>query len=241
MKSGFEASKCIDGITDGPDATDLCQTKPEMAPWLALSFGEAKLVSLEKVKIFNILKYDGSKSTKEIVIEIRVADELPKSAEEMFKGGVLLTRGTGALPEGRSFSLDKFKNWEKQMGRYLILQMDIRKSSPSSPLPLNFKEVLAYGKTNAIGISQFIHIALGPEPAKTGTKGVSRGDFPGAKPGRTECQGGTSLVQNRDERSAKGALPGEKLGRWKCQGGPPWCKTGTNGVPRGDISGAKPG
>ena len=159
MKSGFEASKCIDGITDGPDATDLCQTKPEMAPWLALSFGEAKLVSLEKVKIFNILKYDGSKSTKEIVIEIRVADELPKSAEEMFKGGVLLTRGTGALPEGRSFYF-YFKNWEKPMGRYLILQMDIRKTSPSSPLPLNFKEVVAYGKTHEIGISQFIYVSL---------------------------------------------------------------------------------
>ena len=158
MKSGFEASKCIDGITDGPDATDLCQTKPEMAPWLAISFGELKLVSVEKVTIVNILKYDGPESTKDI--EIRLADELPKSAEEMFKGGVHLIRGTGALPEGASWSVpfERFIQWEKQMGRYLILQMDRRKSSPSFPLPLNLKEVIAYGKTHEIGISQCLSL-----------------------------------------------------------------------------------
>ena len=42
---------------------------------------------------------------------------------------------------------------------------------------------------------------------------LTKGDLPSSKPGRRKCQGGTSLVQKRDEGSA-------------------WCKPGRNAGPR---------
>ena len=155
MKSGFEASKCIDGTTNGPDTIDLCQTKAEMAPWLAISFGELKLVSVEKVFIFNVLRYvKGMGKTKDLMIW--VADELPESAEDMFTGGEAAGGRFGLLPEGRNMDyVGSLPGWEKRLGRYLIIQMDNRKSSPFSPMSLNLKEVVAYGITHVTGTSHF--------------------------------------------------------------------------------------
>ena len=151
MKAGFEASKCIDGTTNGPDATDLCQTKPEMAPWLAISFGKLKLVSVEKITIFNVLKYTKD-SGKTNDLTIRVVDELPKSAGEMFKGGVNLLGRRGLVPEGKNITLVSYPGWETKLGRYVVIQMDNSKSFPFARKPLNLKEVVVYGKTQVTGI-----------------------------------------------------------------------------------------
>ena len=45
------AGKCIDGITDG---SNMCLTENDMAPWLALDFGEGVRVSVEKVVLHNM-------------------------------------------------------------------------------------------------------------------------------------------------------------------------------------------
>ena len=157
MKAGFEASKCIDGITNGPDATDLCQTKAEMAPWLAISFGELKHVSVDKVAIFNILKYVTGSTGQTKDLKIRLADELPESSEEMSTDGEYLGGGRNLLPEGRNINLTNSNPaWEKTLGRYVIIQMDNRKNSPFSPMSLNLKEVFVYGIIREAGTSHFI-------------------------------------------------------------------------------------
>ena len=148
MKAIFEGYKCIDGTTNGPDTSDLCQTKPEMAPWLAIGFGEMKHISVERVTIFNVLRYvKGIGQTKDLTF--RLTDELPKSSEEMSTDGEYLGEGLHLLPEGVNIDLASAgrsnPGWEKTYGRYLLIQMDNKKSFPFSPMSLNLKEVFVHG------------------------------------------------------------------------------------------------
>ena len=104
---GTGGEKCIDGITDGPDSlksiddltADLCHTRHEAAPWLALDFGEETKVSVAEVVLFP-RKYssDCHNSCKDRTrnVEIRLSDKLPTSADNMFSGGHLLAEYKGS-------------------------------------------------------------------------------------------------------------------------------------------------
>ena len=104
---GTGGEKCIDGITDGPDSlksiddltADLCHTRHEAAPWLALDFGEEIKVSVAEVVLFP-RKYssDCHNSCKDRTrnVEIRLSDNLPTSADNMFSGGDLLGEYKGS-------------------------------------------------------------------------------------------------------------------------------------------------
>ena len=139
MSLNNTADKCIDNITDGSALKDLCQTNPEPAPWLAIRFGIQNMASVEKVVLFNRADCCGSRTRN---VEIRLANQMPKSAEQMFSGGELLGTFAGPASEGEKIEIHSGPGWEKKRGRYLIIQMD------NGNEPLNLKEVLAYGLTH---------------------------------------------------------------------------------------------
>ena len=135
----LSADRCIDNITDGSATKDLCQTKPEPAPWLAINFGVQKMTSIEKVVLFNRDDCCGSRTRN---VEIRLSNVMPKSARQMFTGGELLGTFEGPARVGQKIDIHSRPGWEKKKGRYLIIQMD------NGNEPLNLKEVFAYGITH---------------------------------------------------------------------------------------------
>ena len=98
----YEAAKCIDGRTLGPDDSqsenpDLCQTKEETEPWLAIDYG--KKVTVEKVELFNRRDCCGERTRN---VDIRVSDELPSSNfSQMFSGGNLFGHFAGPGSDGQ--------------------------------------------------------------------------------------------------------------------------------------------
>ena len=130
--------RCINDITAGPIRTDVCTTQAEEAPWLALSFGEENIVSLEKVVIYNRNDQHGSRTKN---VEVRLANELPESGTEMFSRGELLGTFAGPGSQGQQIEIISPEGWEQKMGIFLIIQMNMGKSKDH----LNLNEVFAYG------------------------------------------------------------------------------------------------
>ena len=88
---------CIDGNTEGPAKEgNMCHSEGERSPWLAIDYGATVLV--KRVEIFNRDGYCCGKRTKNV--DVRVADELPTSASQMFSGGYLLGHFTGPATNG---------------------------------------------------------------------------------------------------------------------------------------------
>ena len=91
------ASNCIDGVIG--DDSNLCHTNGnEDAPWIAIDYGTS--VTVQRVEIFN----RGSDSTGCVSngcgertrnVDVRISDELPTSASQMFSGGTLLGHFAG--------------------------------------------------------------------------------------------------------------------------------------------------
>jgi len=133
----FPAEKCIDGDTEGPSKDgNLCHThygypKSERAPWLAIDYGSA--VTINKVEIFNREDGGGDRAKN---VDVRVSNELPTSASQMFSGGSLLGRFAGPGTDGQHIII----TGEAISGRYVIVQMD-----NGVGVPLNLKEVKAFG------------------------------------------------------------------------------------------------
>jgi len=133
----FPAEKCIDGDTEGPSKDgNLCHThygypKSERAPWLAIDYGSA--VTINKVEIFNREDGGGDRAKN---VDVRVSNELPTSASQMFSGGSLLGRFAGPGTDGQHIII----TGEAMSGRYVIVQMD-----NGVGVPLNLKEVRAFG------------------------------------------------------------------------------------------------
>ena len=94
----FPAVKCIDGDTEGHSLVDrnMCHTQNEPSPWLAIDYGTT--VTVTKVEIFNREACCGE-STKNV--DVRVSNELPTSANEMFSGGSLLGHFAGPGKNGQ--------------------------------------------------------------------------------------------------------------------------------------------
>ena len=76
----------------------MCHSKEpgEPSPWLAIDYGTT--VTVTKVEIFNREACCGE-STKNV--DVRVSNELPTSASEMFSGGSLLGHFAGPGRNGQ--------------------------------------------------------------------------------------------------------------------------------------------
>ena len=108
-RGGYEASKCIDGRTDFSDDwtledPDLCHTKDEPTPWLAIDYG--KNVTVERVELFNRHHCCGERTRN---VDIRISDELPTSGSQMFSGGNLLGHFAGPGSDGQHIVITGFK------------------------------------------------------------------------------------------------------------------------------------
>ena len=150
-ENNFGAANCIDGDTDGPDGSlttggyTLCSTDKEPCPWLAIDYG--KTVTVKRVEIFNRMGSCCGNRTRNV--DVRISDELPASASQMFSGGALLghfagpgTHGQHITISGQTFKLSLLMNilgQSEMSGRYVIVQMD------NDVDQLNLKEVIAFG------------------------------------------------------------------------------------------------
>ena len=88
----YPATICIDGDTDTPAKEgNMCHSGgSEQSPWLAIDYGTT--VFVKRVEIFNRDDCCGDRTKN---VDVRVADELPTSASQMFSGGTLLGHFAG--------------------------------------------------------------------------------------------------------------------------------------------------
>ena len=107
----FGAANCIDGDTDGPDGSwadgwTICATDNDLYPWLAIDYG--KTVTVKRVEIFNRVNCCGFRTKN---VDVRISDEVPASASQMFSGGTLLGHfaGPGSNKEHITISDQTFK------------------------------------------------------------------------------------------------------------------------------------
>jgi hypothetical protein len=136
------AEKCIDGDTE----SDMCHTKDENAPWLAIEFSDQ--VDVLSVTIYNRKDCCGDRFRN---AEVRVTDVLPTDGTAMFTGGQLLSTFTGPAVDGQVIL---FKGQEYLRGRYtwpltLIFSTMSRfvLVQISSRIALNLHEVTVQAKT----------------------------------------------------------------------------------------------
>ena len=96
---GFPTAKCIDGDTetDAKPGGNMCHTNlNERSPWLAIDYGTT--VNVIRVEIFNRHDCCGDLTKN---VDVRVADEVPTSASQMFSGGSLLGHFAGPATDGQ--------------------------------------------------------------------------------------------------------------------------------------------
>ena len=130
----FPASKCIDGIDSGRDANgveNMCHSKYERAPWVALDFGGE--VSVGKVVLNNRGACCGDRLRN---VDVWVSDTLPQSSVEKFTGGKLLGTFTGPSQNGRK---EEVKSSTGLKGRYVVVQINAGRNTY-----LNLAEVTAW-------------------------------------------------------------------------------------------------
>ena len=143
-KEMYSAERCIDGVLQSDRSTDMCHTLAEPAPWVAISFADyGHVFAVGSVVLFQRLDCCWWRTRN---VEIRLADEMPKSAQKMFSGGELLGTFAGPAKKGQKVEIHSVPGWEKKFGRYLIIQMNNGKE------PLNLMEVLAFGNIKSEGM-----------------------------------------------------------------------------------------
>ena len=86
----FEATNCID------NTENMCHSEGEHTPWLAIDYGTSVLV--KRVEIFNREDCCGERTKN---VEVRISNELPTSASQMFTGGSFLGRFAGPATNGQ--------------------------------------------------------------------------------------------------------------------------------------------
>ena len=86
----FEATNCID------NTGNMCHSESEHTPWLAIDYGTTVLV--KRVEIFNRHDCCGDQTKN---VEVRISNELPTSASQMFSGGSLLGQFAGPATDGQ--------------------------------------------------------------------------------------------------------------------------------------------
>ena len=133
LRIGFEASKCIDGITiDDLSSDNLCHTaiNLDIAPWLLLKFQNK--VAVTSVEIYN--RADGYWSRTRN-LEVRLTEEQPTTADRMYTGGHLLGTFEGPGTKGQVIIV----SGSAKTGRYVLIQMNHQDA-------LNFHEVSVFGR-----------------------------------------------------------------------------------------------
>jgi len=133
------AGNCIDGDKDtshGPATNGICHTKGgEATPWIAIDYGTRVLV--ERVELFNRADAVGSRTRN---VDVRISDELPTSADQMFSGGSLLGHFAGPGTDGQHIII----SGQETPGRYVVVQME------NGGEPLNLQEVKAFGRVTSL-------------------------------------------------------------------------------------------
>ena len=95
----FGAANCIDGeITSDAihGSRSICHTNTDATPWLAIDYGTS--VTIHWVEIFNRQECCGDRTRN---VDVRISDELPTSASQMFSGGSLLGHFAGPGTDGQ--------------------------------------------------------------------------------------------------------------------------------------------
>ena len=133
LNKAFQVSKCIDGIygKNFNGQKNICHSKSEMAPWLALDFG--RQVSVGRVVLHNRGDCCGDRLRN---VDVRVSDTLPQTGSRKFTGGTLLGSFTGPSQDGRK---EEIKSSTERKGRYVVVQINAGKTSY-----LNLAEVTAW-------------------------------------------------------------------------------------------------
>ena len=123
LNKAFQANKCIDGIygKNSNDKKNICHSKSEMAPWLALDFG--RQVSVGRVVLHNRGYCCGDRLRN---VDVRVSDTLPQTGSRKFTGGTLLGSFTGPSQDGRK---EEIKSSTERKGRYVVVQINAGKTS----------------------------------------------------------------------------------------------------------------
>ena len=135
------ADKCIDGIQES-DEDNICQSRDQLAPWLAMDFGEGYEVAVESVFLYSTRDGNGFDRTSNV--EIRISDKLPTTGgEEEFTGGELLGTFEGPATRKQTVSIVTKEGWKKKFGRFLVIQMNVGKETKTR---INLKEVKALGR-----------------------------------------------------------------------------------------------
>ena len=96
--SSRTADRCIDGDTetDAYHGGNMCHTQDEPFPWLAIDYGTS--VAVKRVEIFNRDDCCGDRTKN---VDVRISNELPTSASQMFSGGSLLGHFDGPGADGQ--------------------------------------------------------------------------------------------------------------------------------------------
>ena len=150
----YKAELCINGKDDGKDQDkknpDMCHSKQDPVPWIALDFGEEMQVSVGKVVIVNRIDCCHARTKN---LEVRLTNELPADGKSLFTGGQLLGTFDGPGTKGQKITINvkvevdgSGPGWEQMNGRYLLVQMDHTESKEGKGDSLNLKEVTAFGK-----------------------------------------------------------------------------------------------
>merc|ERR1712173_100138 len=109
----------------------MCHSGGERSPWLVIGYGTTVLV--KRVEIFSREDCCGERTKN---VEVRISNELPTSASQMFSGGSLLGQFAGPATNGQHIII----SGPTLSGRYVIVQMDNGEGTS-----LNLKEVMAFG------------------------------------------------------------------------------------------------
>jgi len=137
----YQADKCIDGDIDGDSgggqpqySGNMCHTKGERSSWLAIDYGTPVIV--QRVEIFNRDDCCGGRTKN---VEVWISNHLLKTRN-------LLGTFVGPAADGQLITIsgqqDVGSNSVQALsGRYLTVLLN-----NGDNVPLNLKEVRAYGK-----------------------------------------------------------------------------------------------
>jgi len=136
-RAPHDATKCIDGNMSTRCHSWQCSEK---APWIALQFHGP--VEVSRVDIYNNL-YTSHVAQSTRNVEVRLTDELPASADQMYAGGQLLGTFQGPASTGQVIKVQG----PARTGNYVLVQMN----NSHDCLALNEVEVFGCVATKKAG------------------------------------------------------------------------------------------
>merc|ERR1712179_710113 len=84
------AGNCIDGSTCTDERYEICHTNRDTKPWIAIDYGTS--VTVQRVQLWSVGNQYAHRTRN---LDIRIADEVPTSSDQMFSGGHLLGHFVG--------------------------------------------------------------------------------------------------------------------------------------------------